>query len=44
MSKRRNNLLKVVGFIGAALLVVFGGLNNLLRTVKFALKKSEKKG
>jgi len=33
------NFFKVAGFTTAVVLIVFGGMDNLLRTVRFALEK-----
>ena len=43
MSKEnnKNSWLKVIGLIGAAVLIVFGNIENLVRTVKLASKKDK---
>jgi len=37
----KNNWFKVIGLIGAVVLIVFGNVNNLVRTIKLAGKKEK---
>jgi hypothetical protein len=37
------NLLKAIGFIGAMFLIVFGTLGNLIRTVKLAWQRIDRR-
>jgi hypothetical protein len=37
----KNNWLKVIGLIGAVVLILFGNVENLVRTVKLASKKEK---
>jgi hypothetical protein len=39
MKTKKGSVLKVVGLVGAAFLIAFGGLNNFWRTVKFGFQK-----
>ena len=43
MSKEnnKNNWLKVIGLIGAVVLIVFGNIENLVRTIKLAGKREK---
>lgn len=43
MSKEnnKNNWLKIIGLVGAVVLIVFGNINNLVRTLKLAGKKEK---
>jgi len=37
----KNNWLKIIGLVGAVVLIVFGNINNLVRTLKLAGKKEK---
>jgi len=37
----KNNWLKVIGLIGAVVLIVFGNIENLVRTIKLAGKREK---
>jgi hypothetical protein len=37
----KNNWLKIIGLIGAVVLILFGNIENLVRTVKLASKKEK---
>lgn len=42
MEEKKYNFFKVLGIVGAAILIIFGSLDNIWRTVKLAWNKITK--